>query len=75
MPLRVTSSSRGGLEVARLLLDHVPDVDAENKDGRTPLHLASSSGGAGIMYLLLDRGANANAEDMDGWTPFHLASS
>ena len=58
----------------QLLLDHGSNVDAENKDGSTPLHLAVSSWNRAIFRKLLDHGANANAKDKDGWTPLHQAS-
>ena len=58
-----------------LLLEHSTNMDAANKDGETPLHLASCLRSAKIVHLLLDRGANANAESKYGWTPLHSASA
>ena len=47
-------------------------MDIAEKDGSTPLHLASSTGKAEIERLLLEHDANANAADKNGWTPLSL---
>ena len=47
-------------------------MDIAEKDGSTPLHLASSTGKAEIVRLLLEHDANANATDKSGWTPLSL---
>ena len=68
------------VEIVALLLQHGADIgaradiEAENKDGRTPLHLVSPSGQAETVHMLLHRGANANAKDKNGWIPLHQAS-
>jgi ankyrin repeat protein len=48
------ASSRGWLEVARLLLSHGAKVDAKDRGGRTPFQLAAS---IEITKLLLEHGA------------------
>ena len=40
------------MEVARLLLEHVADVEAEDDKGRTAFHIASSEGRHDIARLL-----------------------
>ena len=67
--------SRRELEAARLLLEHDAEVDAKNKTGRTPLHLASLDGYTEAVRLLLDHGANPDAKNTWGWTPLHMATS
>ncbi|KAN0131543.1 Ankyrin repeat-containing domain protein [Lactarius tabidus] len=62
------------LNVALLLLERGADVNAQDKDHGTPLHLASSLGILEIARLLLDHGATANVENIHGQTPLHLVS-
>ena len=50
------------------------DVAAQNRDGETPLHLASRTGQAGVVRMLIERGSNVAAQNKDGETPLHLAS-
>ena len=66
------------IQFVQLLLEHGADVNAQNNDYSTPLHLATSPSGVGnpeIMKLLLEHGANVNAVDGTQSTPLHLASS
>src|SRR6266702_5371348 len=62
------------VRVAQLLLECGVDVNAQHKDLRTPLHLASYHGKLEIVRLLLDRGANANATADNGENPLHKVS-
>jgi ankyrin repeat protein len=55
-PLHV-ASSRGQLEVSRLLLSHGANVDEKDEEGRTPLQVALSEGHIEIVKLLSDHGA------------------
>ena len=56
------ASSRGWLEVARLLLSHGASVDEKDEQGRTPLQVASSEGHVEMTKLLLDHGAQPEPE-------------
>ncbi|CZS75070.1 unnamed protein product [Fusarium graminearum] len=63
----------GHLEILKMLLKKGVDVAAADKDGRTPLHLASQNGHLEIVKMLLENGVDAAAADKDGWTPLHEA--
>ena len=59
----------------RLLIEHGTDINAQAKDGLTPLHNATSNKQMKTIRLLLDHGADIDAEDKEGSTPLHIASS
>ena len=61
-------------EIARLLLERCASVHVRDKNGRTPLHLASHHGLSGIVALLLKFGADVDAQDNDNMTPLLLVS-
>ena len=46
---------------------------AQNKDGETPLHLASLSGHVEVARMLIEHGADVAAQNKDLETPLHLA--
>ncbi|WP_456201480.1 ankyrin repeat domain-containing protein [Wolbachia endosymbiont of Protocalliphora sialia] len=51
------------------------NIDAQDKDGKTPLHFAAQEGNLDMVQFFLNRGANIKAKDMYGWTPLHFASA
>jgi ankyrin repeat protein len=57
------------------LIDRGADVNAQEEDRRTPLHLASQFGYPDLAGLLIDCGANVNTQEEDRWTVLHLTSS
>jgi ankyrin repeat protein len=66
--------SRDSVRVARLLLEHGVDVNAEDKDQSSPLHSACYSGKLEIARVLLHHSAKANAKNDRGETPLHQVS-
>ena len=52
-----------------MLLHHGANVNFADKDGRTPLWIASAEGNAEIVRILLDRGADPSIADNKGNTP------
>jgi len=60
--------------VAQLLLEHGASVHVRNKNGQTPLHLASERHHFSIVALLLKLGADVDVHNNDNMTPLLLAS-
>jgi ankyrin repeat protein len=69
LSLERNQGSRDVLDLVELLLKFGADVNAQDKNNVTPLHLASCKGWLSIARMLLDHGANANAKDDQGQTP------
>jgi len=53
----------------RLLLEHGADINVQEEDGWTPLHVASRYGALEVMRLLLEHGVDVEAKDKTGKTP------
>ncbi|KAK8052649.1 Ankyrin repeat domain-containing protein 50 [Apiospora saccharicola] len=67
------STSGGYIDVARLLIERGADVNAADKDRRTPLTWALDRGYVNIARLLIERGADVDVASKDGWTPLTRA--
>ena len=65
----------GCTEICDLLISKGADIEARDKNGRTPLFEACSSirSKKQICELLLSKGADVNARDNQGLTPLHQA--
>ena len=73
-PLQLAAES-GCLNVVYLLLERKAEVEAEDRLGRRPLHLAAQQGHTDVCIALVDSGeADVHAVDHDGNTPLHLAA-
>ncbi|KAN0142132.1 Ankyrin repeat-containing domain protein [Lactarius tabidus] len=68
----------GRCNIVQLLLDIGLNPNAENEQGRTPLHSVSrgkqkSQERVGIARLLLERGVDVNSQEKNSWTLLHSA--
>jgi ankyrin repeat protein len=61
--------------VAKMLLEHGADVDAQSSAGDTPLLLAAGNGLDGVVKVLLDHNANIAARGEGDETALHRAAS
>ena len=61
-------------EVVQLLIDAGADVDTQNNEGRSPLHVACKSGELDIVKMLVEAGAGVRATDNQGCTCLMLAA-
>jgi ankyrin repeat protein len=73
--LHIAASDRHTRVIPKLL--GIPDIDvnAQDENCETPLHLAVKNGNQGTAKLLLEFNANVNAKDKKGLTPLHLAAA
>ncbi|XP_030611825.1 protein phosphatase 1 regulatory subunit 16A [Archocentrus centrarchus] len=70
---------RGAKEAAmladiRALVQSGADLNAQDDNGATLLHIVSANGYMSVAELLLENKAQVDVKDSDGWTPLHAAS-
>ncbi|XP_072234551.1 protein phosphatase 1 regulatory subunit 16A [Leuresthes tenuis] len=70
---------RGAKEMAMLsdvkaLVQSGADLNAQDNNGATLLHIASANGYISVAELLLENRAQMELKDSDGWTPLHAAA-
>src|SRR6266704_3570169 len=61
------------VETIQCLLDAGADINAQDKNGASPLHRAVRTRCAAAVKYLLARGSDARLKNKSGSTPFHLA--
>lgn len=61
--------------ILELLLQHSAEVNQQNDEGISPLHVAAMWGNAEAVRLLLDYGADPLISDDDDMTPLDHAMS
>jgi ankyrin repeat protein len=63
----------GDLATLKLAIEAGDDIDALDRDGRTPIFQAAIDGRVDILRELLRSGASIAHRDVSGRTPLHLA--
>jgi Ankyrin repeats (3 copies)/Ankyrin repeat len=66
-------NEKNQVAMIRLLLKAGAEIDAQDKNGATPLHRAVRTRCAAAVKCLLDAGADATIKNKPGSTAFHLA--
>lgn len=61
-------------EIAEILITQGAHVNAEDKEGETPLFFAAKIGSKDLVDLLVVKGAEVNIKSIKGWTPLHYAA-
>jgi hypothetical protein len=69
----LSAAASGKTAEVEALLARGAQIEAADKDGRTPLMLAAGHNRAAAVKLLLSKGANPEARDRQGWTAYGLA--
>ena len=67
-----SQDQEGGVGIIQLLLGRGANVNSQDKDHLTPLHLACYNGKLEIVRALLSHGASVNAKGILGQTALHL---
>ncbi|XP_077592589.1 protein phosphatase 1 regulatory subunit 16A [Stigmatopora nigra] len=58
----------------KALVQNGTDLNSQDDNGTTLLHIASANGYLSVAELLLEHKAQVELKDCDGWTPLHAAS-
>uniref|UniRef100_A0A3P8Z511 Ion transport domain-containing protein n=1 Tax=Esox lucius TaxID=8010 RepID=A0A3P8Z511_ESOLU len=72
-PLHIAARVKGGEKVAEMLLKSGADVNAEQENGETPMHIAARYGGLKMMKILIEEGGELTCRSKAGENPLHIA--
>lgn len=62
------------VDLTKSLIQSGEDVNAQDRNGWTPLHFAAQAGSIGAVELLIDAGADINLRNSDGNTALWVAT-
>lgn len=66
------ASSRGNIDLVRLLLEHGANPNIRDCVNNLPIHLAIISSHVQVVTLLLEAGTDINSLDLNGKSVLHL---
>lgn len=66
-------ASQGRAEILKYLLDHKAEVNVQNAEGNTALHLACEDEQSACAMLLVEHGASGTIQNKEKKTPLDLA--
>jgi len=69
----LAAATGGDVDVGKLLVYAGARIDAQDREGRTALHVAAGHGHVEMVAWLLENGANMDARDGQGRTPLRIA--
>ncbi len=64
----------GHLNVVKVLIDALADVNRKTRRNYTSLHLAAQNGHLDVVEFLIDKNSDVSAKTQEGYTPLHLAA-
>ena len=72
-PLHVAAID-GNIELCRLLVNNIHDVNPKDGNGHIPLYYAATNGHLEVFRIIMERAKDKNPSETSGWTPFHQAA-
>ncbi|KAK1785501.1 hypothetical protein P4O66_018863 [Electrophorus voltai] len=72
-PLHIAARVKEGEKVAEMLLKSGADVNAEQENGETAMHVTARHGGLQMMRALIEEGADLTWRSKAGENPLHAA--
>lgn len=70
----VTLDKEEGVRIIKRLIAYETDLNLKEKNGYTPLHIATLKQDTSMVNLFVDNGADVNAKSKKGVTPLHISA-
>lgn len=68
------AARRKDVDMTKILVDYGANVDVQNGDGQTPLHISAGEGDEALVKYFYGVRASASIPDFQGWYKFYLIS-
>ncbi|KAK6491297.1 transient receptor potential cation channel [Huso huso] len=72
-PLHIAARVKEGEKVAEMLLKSGADVNAEQENGETAMHIAARHGSLRMLQALIEEGGDLTCQSKAGENPLHIA--